>query len=111
MLGKTTNNPAICDVCGQKYKRRELKYQVIAGKPTKILACEECLDLDNPQLLLGKVKAVDPNPIYDPRIDPALAINLNGWGWNPVGNVGLTMIGYPTSFVNYPDYSPFYRIQ
>jgi len=97
MRGNTRDNPSICDVCGQKWYRRELRYQVIAAKSTKVLCCPDCWDLDNPQLLVGRIKVTDPNPIYEPRPDINFEVSRGGFGWNPIGGPGLSMIAYPQS--------------
>lgn len=100
MLGNTKNNPGICDVCGQKFMRRDLRYQVIAGKSTKVLTCMECWDQDNPQLLIGRVKAVDPNPIPEPRPDDQnFLVSRGAWAWNPVGGSGLAIQMWPQRLI------------
>ena len=83
----------ICDNCGEQWKRHQLRNQVIAGRVTNLLHCPDCLDVDNPQLLLGKIKVFDPWAIHQPRPDPALAQLRSLYGWNPVS--GCVATCYP----------------
>lgn len=78
---------AECDVCGFRYKLRELKKLVRKGIDTNIKACPECWNPDQPQLKLGETPVDDPQAIRDPRPDFAgYAQNRDiQWGWNPVG--------------------------
>lgn len=76
---------APCDVCGFRYKLKQLKALVIKTKTTNILACPSCWTPDQPQLLLGMYSSqfVDPQALRNPRPDaPDTAIQ---WGWDPVG--------------------------
>lgn len=89
---------ACCDICDDRYKRSELRYQVIAGRTQKILACPRCFDVDNPQLLLSWLRGLDdPTPVYDPRPDLGYPIERGGSSWDPVGGIGLTIIVNPTT--------------
>lgn len=89
---------ADCDVCGQRYKLKELKELIIKTKKTNILACPECWSPDHPQLQLGMYPVEDPQAVRRPRPDPTYRQSgtlANGslgggsrvfqWGWNPVG--------------------------
>lgn len=89
---------AECDRCGQRYKLKLLKMQVIKTKLYQIKVCETCWDPDQPQLQLGMYPVNDPQAVYQPRPDTTYvtaglnaAGNLTGgsrdiqWGWNPVG--------------------------
>jgi hypothetical protein len=58
-----------CDVCGFRYRLRELQALIIKGKNTNILACPECWNPDHPQLHLGEFPISDPQAIRDPRPD------------------------------------------
>ena len=74
---------APCDVCGFRYKLKQLKELVVKTKNTNILACPSCWVPDQPQLQLGMYVIVDPQAIRNPRPDaPDTAIQ---WGWDPVG--------------------------
>ena len=50
---------AECDRCGQRYKLKELKKEIIKTKLFQIKVCPECWDPDQPQLSLGLY------PVYD----------------------------------------------
>ena len=89
---------AECDRCGQRYKLKQLKVEVIKTKLYQLKVCDACWDPDQPQLQLGMYPVNDPQALYQPRPDttyvPAglnAAGNLTGgsrdiqWGWNPVG--------------------------
>jgi hypothetical protein len=62
--------------------------------PTGAIVCNECLDVDHPQLQLGRIKVDDPQGLRNPRPDNTFfAVGNQGatgsrmiqWGWNPVG--------------------------
>ena len=97
---------AECDRCGQRYKLKQLKLEVIKTKKYELKVCPECWDPDQPQLQLGMYPVVDPQAVYQPRPDLTyVTAGLNGlqltngtnggnptggsrdiqWGWNPVG--------------------------
>ena len=105
------NSIAECDRCGQRYKLKELKKQVLKTKLYNIKVCPSCWDPDQPQLQLGMYPVNDPQAVRDPRPDVSyqqsgtngLQIDINGgtgvdgfgapdmgsrvfqWNWNPVG--------------------------
>ena len=99
---------AECDRCGQRYKLKELRKQVLKTKIFNIKVCQSCWDPDQPQLQLGMYPVSDPQAVREPRPDTSyqvsgdLADGYNGggsrvfqWGWNPVGgsranDAGLT---------------------
>ena len=97
---------AECDRCGQQFKLKQLKTEVIKTKTYQLKVCSVCWDPDQPQLQLGMYPVVDPQAVYQPRPDTTyvsaglnglqLTNNTNGgnptggsrdiqWGWNPVG--------------------------
>ena len=89
---------AECDRCGQRYKLKQLKIEVIKTKLYQLKVCESCWDPDQPQLQLGMYPVYDPQALYQPRPDTTYvtaglnaAGNLTGgsrdiqWGWAPVG--------------------------
>jgi hypothetical protein len=89
---------AECDVCGQRYKLKQLRRLVIKTKETNILACPECWNPDHPQLQLGMYPVNDPQALRNPRPDNSYVqsgLGVDGfpgegsrdiqWGWNPVG--------------------------
>jgi hypothetical protein len=113
---------AECDRCGQRYKLKQLKMEVIKTKLYQLKVCEACWDPDQPQLQLGMYPVYDPQALYQPRPDTTYvtaglntAGNLTGgsrdiqWGWAPVGGassfdeyltpnylVGTTFVGTVT---------------
>jgi hypothetical protein len=89
---------AECDRCGQQYKLKQLKREIIKTKLYDLRVCPECWDPDHPQLLLGMYPVSDPQALRDPRRDTTYYVsgvntagNVSGgsrdiqWGWNPVG--------------------------
>lgn len=89
---------AECDRCGQQYKLKRLKTEIIKTKQYDLKVCPECWDPDHPQLLLGMYPVDDPQGVRGPRNDTTYvtsgvnaAGNLSGgsrdiqWGWAPVG--------------------------
>ena len=62
-----------CSICGQRADLSKLKPQIIKQKVTNSLRCSECLDEDQPQLMLGTFPIDDPQALRNPRPDPALA--------------------------------------
>ncbi len=81
----------MCDICGFRYKLRELKEIIRKGKSTNLKACPECWSPDHPQLKLGEFPVDDPQAIRDPRPDRSLGdagVNSSRqiqYGFNPVG--------------------------
>lgn len=104
---------AECDVCGQRYKLKQLRKLVIKTKVTNILACPECWNPDHPQLQLGMYPVDDPQALRNPRPDTSYyqsGLNPNNypsdgsrviqWGWNPVGlNNPLGLSGLPNTLL------------
>ncbi len=89
---------AECDRCGQQYKLKKLKTEIIKQREYQILVCPQCWDPDHPQLMLGTFPVDDPQALRNPRRDTTYiqaGVNTNGyitggsrdiqWGWNPVG--------------------------
>lgn len=97
---------AECDRCGQQYKLKRLKTEIIKTKQYDLKVCPECWDPDHPQLLLGMFPVDDPQGVRSPRKDTTyitagnnglqLLPDSNGgyptggsrdiqWGWRPVG--------------------------
>ena len=92
------NAIAECDRCGQRFKLKVLKTEIIKTKNYNLLVCPECWDPDHPQLQLGMYPVDDPQALRNPRPDRSytvsglLADGYSGggsrvfqWGWNPVG--------------------------
>lgn len=89
---------AECDRCGQRYKLKQLKTEIIKQRKYELLVCPECWDPDQPQLMLGTFPVDDPQALRNPRRDTTYLVSgvlANGsygggsrqiqWGWNPVG--------------------------
>jgi len=89
---------AECDICGFRYKLKQLKKLTIKTKNVSIKACNECWNMDHPQLQLGMYPVNDPQAVREPRRDNSYyqsGYDVNGfpsggsrqiqWGWNPVG--------------------------
>jgi hypothetical protein len=102
------NAIAECDRCGQRFKLKILKTEIIKTKEYNLLVCPPCWDPDHPQLQLGMYPVDDPQALRNPRPDRSYVLSglladgeLGGgsrifqWGWAPVGgasgfDVGLT---------------------
>lgn len=93
---------AMCDRCGQQFKLKKLKTEVIKQRRYQLLVCPECWDPDHPQLMLGTFPVDDPQALRNPRKDTTYitaGINSDGnltggsrdiqWGWNPVGGASF----------------------
>lgn len=89
---------AECDRCGQQFKLRQLRTEIVKTKQYQLLVCPECWDPDHPQLLLGMYPVDDPQAVRNPRKDTTyitsgtMSDGSQGggsrqiqWGWNPVG--------------------------
>jgi len=77
---------AFCDRCGRKVAYKELKPQVVNQVVTGIRVCPSCLDKDQPQWRVGRLRITDPQALRDARPDPNLVASRGiQWGWNPVG--------------------------
>jgi hypothetical protein len=93
---------AMCDRCGQQFKLKQLRTEIIKQRKYELLVCSECFDPDQPQLMLGTFPIDDPQALRNPRRDTTYFVsglnddgNLSGgsrdiqWGWNPVGGSRL----------------------
>ena len=82
---------AMCDRCGQRYKLKKLKIEIVRGRETNVKVCPDCYDPDHPQNKLGDVRVNDPQAIRNPRPDTSLGVSgrsssrLTQYGYNPVG--------------------------
>lgn len=89
---------AMCDRCGEQYKLKQLRTEIIKQRNYQLLVCPECWDPDQPQLMLGTFPIDDPQALRNPRRDTTYFTSgimsdgsLGGgsrqfqWGWNPVG--------------------------
>lgn len=85
-----------CDVCGFRYKRKELKELIIKAKNVNILACPECWNPDQPQLMLGAFPVDDPQAIRNPRPDFAGYPQSRAQVNNPAGLTATGFVGQVT---------------
>lgn len=85
---------AQCDICGFRFKLKQLKKLTIKTKNVNILACPECWNPDHPQLKLGMYPVTDPMALRNPRPDLGYYESGTGgdggsrvlqWGFDPVG--------------------------
>ena len=116
---------AECDICGQRYKLKELRKLVIKTKQVAIKACPECWNPDHPQLQLGMFPVYDPQAVREPRPDVSYyQSGLNGlqltnttgpsvdatgypeggsrvvqWGWAPVGGARANDAGLTPNYL------------
>ena len=104
---------AICDRCGQQFKLKTLKTEIIKTKQYNLLVCNECWDPDHPQLQLGMYPVNDPQALRNPRRDTTYytsGVSADGslsggsrviqWGWNPVGMAqGFDALETPNNLV------------
>jgi len=107
------NAIAECDRCGQRFKLKILKTEIIKTKTYNLLVCPTCWDPDQPQLQLGMFPVDDPQALRNPRPDRSYVISglladgeLGGgsrifqWGWNPVGGAsGFDTLLTPNNLV------------
>jgi len=87
---------AECDRCGQQYKLKELKKEVIKTKLYQIKVCPTCWDPDQPQLSLGLYPVNDPQAVREPRPDTTYLVS--GTSGTQVVNTGTNdedAVGYP----------------
>ena len=103
---------AECDRCGQQYKLKKLRTEIIKQRQYQLLVCPECWDPDQPQLMLGTFPVDDPQALRNPRKDTTYVtsgVNAAGnpsggsrdiqWGWNPVGGARLNDVGLTPNYL------------
>ena len=116
---------AECDRCGQRYKLKELRKQVVKTKVYNLLVCPSCWDPDQPQLQLGMYPVDDPQGLRDPRPDlsyyqagytglqltqtvgagedengdPSGGSRVFQWGWRPVGGASANDAGLTPNYL------------
>ena len=98
-----TNNKALaeCDICGFRYKLRELRDLIVRGNNTNLKACIECWGPDHPQNRQGMFPVHDPQAIRDPRPDFAgyaasRALIYSGSEFNKLSFAASTAVGQVT---------------
>jgi hypothetical protein len=57
----------ICDVCGFREKLSRLRPLIVRRTITNTLACPKCWVPDQPQLLVGEKRVIDPQALRNPR--------------------------------------------
>lgn len=103
---------AECDRCGQQYRLKQLRTEIIKQRKYQLLVCPECWDPDQPQLMLGTFPVDDPQALRNPRRDTTYVQagqNVNGyptggsrdiqWGWNPVGGASYFDAGLTPNYL------------
>ena len=103
---------AMCDICGFRFKLRDLSELVVKTKKINLLVCKECWSPDHPQLQLGMYPVDDPQALRNPRRDTTYVTagvnaegNLTGgsrdiqWGWNPVGGASANDAGLTPNYL------------
>tara|TARA_B110000003_G_C16214278_1_gene364705 strand:+ start:53 stop:367 length:315 start_codon:yes stop_codon:yes gene_type:complete len=80
-----------CDRCGFTYKLNDLKYEIEDGIRNGLRVCDDCLDIDHPQLKIGEVDTSDNQSLYNPRPDRGEKISTEYYGFNPVSSTGLVL--------------------
>jgi hypothetical protein len=105
---------AICDMCGFRFKLRDLKALVVKTRRTNLLVCSACWTPDQPQLQLGMYPVDDPQALRNPRRDTTYVTSgvtstgsVGGgsrviqWGWNPVGGAsGFDSVLTPNDLIS-----------
>ena len=103
---------AECDRCGQQFRLKTLKTEIIKQRKYELLVCPTCWDPDQPQLMLGTFPVDDPQALRNPRKDTTYVtsgVNSNGnpsggsrdiqWGWYPVGGGSLNDVGLTPNYL------------
>ena len=103
---------AMCDRCGQQFKLKKLKTEVIKQRRYDLLVCSQCWDPDHPQLMLGTFPVEDPQALRNPRKDNTYiqaGTDNNGyptggsrdiqWGWAPVGGASYFDVGLTPNYL------------
>lgn len=75
-----------CDRCGFHFKLKDLHREVYDQRENGLLVCSVCLDVDNPQLQMGRVSSYDPQSLIDPRPDINRPGSTSYFGWLPLGS-------------------------
>jgi hypothetical protein len=76
----------LCDRCGFSFKLNQLYREVYDERENGLLVCRTCLDVDNPQLQLGRQSFPDPQSLYNPRPDTGVPGSTSYFGWMPIGS-------------------------
>ena len=77
------------------YKLNNLKYEIVDSKRNGLRVCNECFDVDQPQLKLGDIDTSDNESLYNPRVDTGEKESTSYFAFNPIGG-GVTEFGSST---------------
>jgi len=93
---------AMCDICARQVKYTSLKKYIYNQRWNGLLVCEECFDIDNPQLQIGKYVRGEAIALENPRTDSQQDPPTREYfGWNPVlPNKVYVTLGRVTIAVN-----------
>ena len=80
----------LCDRCGFTYKLNTLRYEIYDGIRNGLRVCNECFDVDQPQLKLGQVNTSDNQALFDPRVDTGREASTTYFGSNTLSSQGIT---------------------
>lgn len=76
----------LCDRCGFSFLLSDLHREIYDLRENGLKVCSVCLDVDQPQLQLGRVDSSDPQALFDPRPDIGRFGSIGLFGWLPCGN-------------------------
>jgi len=85
----------ICDRCGFTYLLKDLRYEVQNKVKNGLKVCYECYDPDQPQYDVNELSTIDPQSLYDPRVDTGEADSRRLFAFDPIGG-GITELGSKT---------------
>ena len=85
----------ICDRCGFTYRLKDLRYEVQNKVKNGLKVCYECYDPDQPQYDVNELSTIDPQSLYDPRVDTGEADSRRLFAFDPIGG-GITSLGSKT---------------
>ena len=74
----------ICDRCGFTYLLKNLRYEVQNKSKNGLKVCNECFDPDQPQYDVNTISTIDPQSLYDPRVDTGEADSRRLFAFNPI---------------------------
>ena len=80
-----------CDLTGFRYPLRDLVPQIVNQRPTGLLVGKDVLDVDQPQLQLGRVRTNDDQSLRNPRPDRAQAESRELYAFDPFGAATLNV--------------------
>ena len=86
---------SICDRCGFTYLLKDLRYEVQNKQKNGLKVCNECFDPDQPQYDVNDLSTIDPQSLYDPRVDTGEADSRRLFAFDPIGG-GITELGSKT---------------